>query len=109
VTVVEIDKLVYKYATDFFGLHTLQLKENATSEGKHGEIFIQDARRWVFNQYSDEAKTRHHSYDYIVHDVFSGGSVAAHLFTDTFWTQLKELLRDDGVLAVVRTSHVKGL
>jgi len=46
-------------------------------------------------------------YDYVVHDCFSGGGVPEHLFTKEFWADLKEIIRDDGVLAVNFAGHLK--
>jgi len=40
-------------------------------------------------------------WDYIVHDVFTGGSVPMHLFTAKMWTSVKERLSSDGVVVVV--------
>ena len=39
-------------------------------------------------------------YDYIVHDVFTGGAEPAALFTAEFMSSLKKLLKPDGVIAI---------
>jgi spermidine synthase len=98
VDIVEIDPLVYKYANEYFGLHRLRLEKNGPGVGQDGGIWLEDARGWV-DRYSGNASPP--QYNYIVHDVFSGGSVAGHLFSVEFWDELKKLLRADGVLAVV--------
>lgn len=41
-------------------------------------------------------------YDYIVHDVFTGGAEPLELFTLEFLRDLKSLLKEDGVIAIVR-------
>lgn len=48
----------------------------------------------------DNAQTK---YDFIVHDVFSGGNVNPSLFTLDFIQKLKYLLKEDGVLTLVNT------
>jgi spermidine synthase len=119
VTIVELDPLVYKHAREYFGLHRLQLKVELfdnfdSSSGKDGEIYLEDARQWVHKIAQDLARgtllkigdRSFERYDYIIHDVFSGGTVPAHLFTIEFWSELKDLLRNNGVLAVVCTSRI---
>jgi spermidine synthase len=121
VTIVELDPLVYKYAREYFGLHRLQLKigppearsfvidNSEPSSGKDGEIYLEDARKWVRRKAQalvrglpiKDGNRKLEKYDYVIHDVFSGGSVPSHLFTMEFWSELKVLLRNNGVLAVV--------
>lgn len=43
-------------------------------------------------------------YEFILHDVFTGGAVPASLFTAEFFTELRSLLADDGVIAIVGLS-----
>lgn len=87
-TVVEIDPVVYNYATTYFGLKT-----------PHA-VHITDARGWVRTEAALPTPTQR--YDIVVHDCFSGGSVPAHIFTREFWEDLKKLVAPDGVVAVVR-------
>lgn len=42
-------------------------------------------------------------YDYIVHDVFTGGAEPVDLFTVEFLGNLHKLLKPDGAIAIVRT------
>lgn len=86
------------------------------TDGKDGTIYIEDARMWVHRRSrvqtsgrpvdinTKEGSGKFENYDYVIHDVFSGGSVPTHLFTKEFWRELKSLLRENGVLAVVRLS-----
>ena len=88
-TIVELDPVVYNFATKYFGLpsnHTPLI----------GDAFhlIEDAR--VRN-----LSTR---YDYVIHDVFTGGSEPVGLFTQEFLSGLKFLLKEDGVIAIVSHS-----
>ena len=46
------------------------------------------------------ASPNHKQYDYIVHDVFTGGAEPAALFTAEFMSSLKKLLKPDGVIAI---------
>ena len=41
-------------------------------------------------------------YDYIIHDVFTGGAEPIDLFTREFLMDLRELLSSEGVVAIVR-------
>ena len=53
--------------------------------------------------YVDEKACSHpSSYDYIIHDVFTGGAEPVTLFTLEFFEGLKSLLTDNGVVAIVR-------
>lgn len=42
-----------------------------------------------------------HRYDFIIHDVFTGGAEPIDLFTLEFLTGLSSLLKSDGVIAIV--------
>ncbi|KAJ1741492.1 hypothetical protein LPJ68_002785 [Coemansia sp. RSA 1086] len=82
VDVVEIDQAVYDAAVQYFGLPR-----------KLNSVNIMDGRLFI-----DEAHTG--TYDYVVHDVFTGGSVPASLFSQSAIMQLKRILKPDGVLAM---------
>ncbi|PLB45855.1 S-adenosyl-L-methionine-dependent methyltransferase [Aspergillus steynii IBT 23096] len=83
-TVVEIDPIVHKFALEYFDLPTNHIAaiEDAT-------VFVRRA------QESSPAQ-----YDYIVHDVFTGGAEPVDLFTIEFLQGLNALLKDDGVIAI---------
>lgn len=86
-TVVEIDPAVYEYAQKYFGFPT-----------PDGGIFLEDARVYL----SRQDKGDDDAFDYVIHDVFTGGSVPSSLFTIESWRAIRSKLKDDGVLAVVR-------
>ncbi|KAH6644075.1 S-adenosyl-L-methionine-dependent methyltransferase [Boeremia exigua] len=83
-TIVELDPVVHKYATEFFGLSP-----------EHTAV-ISDAVRYV----ADTSVSAPKSYDYIIHDVFTGGAEPVYLFTTEFMQGLHALLKDDGVVAI---------
>lgn len=83
-TIVELDPVVHHYATKYFNLSP-----------EHTAI-IMDAAIYV----EWKARTTPESYDYIIHDVFTGGAEPVFLFTREFMQGLKALLRDDGVVAI---------
>lgn len=83
VDLVEIDGKVYEYAKKYFGV-----------DGKHN-AFVMDAVKYV------REEARIYSYDYIIHDVFSGGNVHPSLFSLAFIQELKSKLNVGGVLALV--------
>ena len=83
-TVVELDPVVHEYAMTYFGL-----PRNHTA-------IIQDAVSWVESTVAEGAL----KYDYIIHDVFPGGAEPLALFTDTFLTNLRSLLKPNGAIAL---------
>lgn len=85
-TIVEIDPTVYDFAIRYFNLPL-----------NHTAI-IDDATLFVDNM---EAKgVQKKTYDYIIHDVFSGGVEPINLFTQEFLTGLSNLLSAEGVIAI---------
>jgi spermidine synthase len=83
-TVVELDPVVYYFATKYFGLPS-----------NHTAV-IQNAVPFV----SQASAERPASYDYIVHDVFTGGAEPTPLFTLEFLQGLERLLKKDGAIAI---------
>ncbi|KAF2454099.1 spermine/spermidine synthase family protein [Lineolata rhizophorae] len=84
-TIVEIDPAVHAFATSYFGLptnHTVHLA-NAISFAANNSV------------------SHPGSYDYIVHDVFTGGAEPVGLFTHEFFNDLKGMLKEEtGVVAI---------
>lgn len=76
--------MVYAFATQYFNLPA-----NHTS-------IIDDAVTFV------ERNRRERKYDYIIHDVFTGGAEPIDLFTVEFLQGLRDMLKKDGVIAIVR-------
>ncbi|TWU73036.1 hypothetical protein ED733_001734 [Metarhizium rileyi] len=83
-TVVEMDPVVYEFATKYF-----DLKEN-------NPPVLQDAVSYT----AEVAKTAPSTYDYIVHDVFTGGAEPVDLFTLEFFQGLHALLKPEGTVAI---------
>ena len=83
-TIVELDPAVHEYATKYFDLP------------KEHTAVLQDAVSWV----SGQAATNASRYDYIVHDVFTGGAEPLPLFTDAFLSNLRSLLTPNGAAAL---------
>lgn len=77
--------MVHYYATKYFDLPR-----------NHTKV-ISDAVSWVAHQ----AKANPETYDYIVHDVFTGGAEPIPLFTIEFLQGLEALLKEDGAIALV--------
>jgi len=80
-TVVEIDPAVSEYARSYFGCPK-----------PSGGILTMDARRFFADNTGE--------YQYIVHDVFTGGALPIKLFTSEAWKDVKRALAPQGVLAV---------
>lgn len=85
-TVVEIDPVVHMFATQYFNFPSNHVAS------------IEDATKFV----KRALKSSSPQYDYIIHDVFTGGAEPAELFTYEFLKDLSSLLSDDGVIAIVR-------
>tara|TARA_R110002003_G_scaffold144_5_gene13352 strand:- start:1251 stop:3002 length:1752 start_codon:yes stop_codon:yes gene_type:complete len=83
-TIVELDPVVHHYATKYFNL-----SPNHTA-------VIDDAVTYV----KSKSVTNPASFEYIIHDVFTGGAEPVFLFTTEFMTGLHALLKDDGVVAI---------
>lgn len=81
---MEIDPVVYRFAMDYFAFPS-----NHTAVIDDAISFVKIARQNPQN------------YDYIVHDVFTGGVEPVELFTSQFMQSLDDLLKDDGVIAIV--------
>jgi hypothetical protein len=83
-TIVELDPVVHHYATKYFNLNS-----------NHTAV-IDDAVSYVYAK----SKTNPGSFNYIIHDVFTGGAEPVSLFTQEFFQGLYDLLTDDGVVAI---------
>ncbi|GAA5844544.1 hypothetical protein JCM9279_006342 [Rhodotorula babjevae] len=84
-TLVELDPAVYEFARDYFGVG---------EDVQAGEVVLEDAVRWVERQDGDKL------FDYIIHDVFTGGAVPTQLFLLPFLSHLGALLHPSGVVAL---------
>lgn len=95
-TVVEIDAAVVDFANRYF-----QLPSNLTT-------VVVDAVDYARRTAADPEGPR---FDYLVHDVFTGGAEPIPLFTLDFIRNLYDLLTPNGVVAIVRhpiPSHTYG-
>ncbi|KAF9166918.1 hypothetical protein DFQ26_006445 [Actinomortierella ambigua] len=81
VDVVEIDPVVADYARQYFGWP------------KPHQLFIQDGRQFI--EQAPSAK-----YDYVIHDVFTGGGVPPSLFSVEALLEIQRILKPDGILAL---------
>ena len=94
-TVVEIDPAVHRLAVDYFAL-----PKNHTAIIEDATVFVKkDLLRIEQEQKIDSNKDGR--YNYIVHDVFTGGAEPIDLFTVEFIQTLSDLLQPNGVIAIV--------
>ena len=84
-TIVEIDPVVHEFAVKYF---SFPAEINAK---------LVDAIAYT----ADLVEEGVEKFDYIVHDVFTGGAEPVELFTVEFISTLKALLKPDGVVAIV--------
>ncbi|KAF2215121.1 hypothetical protein CERZMDRAFT_35526 [Cercospora zeae-maydis SCOH1-5] len=106
-TIVELDPVVHKFAVQYFDLP------------KNHTAVLQDAVKWVKRQAAaaesltaiDEKLKGDANlvevdrkpvvlYDYIIHDVFTGGAEPLSLFTTQFLQNLRNLLTPNGAIAL---------
>ncbi|CAN9189120.1 unnamed protein product [Alternaria alternata] len=83
-TIVELDPVVHHYATRYFDLSP-----------DHTAV-IDDATAYV----ARKSVSAPGSFDYIIHDVFTGGAEPVYLFTTEFMQGLYDLLTPEGVVAI---------
>ncbi|KAF1822063.1 S-adenosyl-L-methionine-dependent methyltransferase [Dissoconium aciculare CBS 342.82] len=112
-TIVELDPAVHRFAKKWFAL-----------PGNHTAV-IADAVEWVAGGQSipdddskdDDGGTPLRRFDYIIHDVFTGGASPLSLFTAQFLRDLRARLREDGGVIAINyagdlslplTGHVLG-
>jgi spermidine synthase len=65
-----------------------------------GEFIVGDARY--------EVKKLNKQYDFIIHDCFTGGSEPTHLLTVEMLSDLRRLLKQDGILALNYVGFTRG-
>ncbi|CZT43110.1 related to spermine/spermidine synthase family protein [Rhynchosporium secalis] len=82
-TIVEIDPVVHDFATKYFALPKTHKKVIADAVSYAAEVARSDER-----------------YDYVVHDVFTGGAEPVDLFTYEFLSDLNTILKPGGVIAI---------
>jgi len=83
-SVIELDPVVHHFAMKYFSLP------------RNHEAYIGDAVGIVETTKAD--KQAH--YDYIIHDVFTGGAEPVDLFTYEFLSSLNGMLKPNGVIAI---------
>lgn len=82
---VELDPMVYQYAKDYF-----RLLPNHTAHIMDAVKYVKDAA----------AVEKPEQWDFIIHDVFTGGAVPSVLFTTDMMQGMNKILKDDGVIAI---------
>lgn len=92
-TIVELDPIVHEYAKEYFAL-----PQNHTS-------VTADAINWARAARASLKAVM--SFDYIIHDVFTGGAEPLTLFTEEFLRNLRVLLRPNGVVAINYAGDLK--
>lgn len=90
-TILELDPAVHHFAVRYFNLPVKHFYA-------HG-----DAIGWV----DQRKEQRAGEFDYIIHDVFTGGAEPVPLFTHEFLSGLHMLLRADGVIAINYAGDIK--
>ncbi|PVV03996.1 hypothetical protein BB560_001513 [Smittium megazygosporum] len=82
VDVVELNPVVHKAAADYFGFPT-----------ESTNVYLVDGRPFIENATSS-------SYDYIIHDIFSGDPIPYYMISEQFFNHTKRILKPNGILAM---------
>lgn len=85
-TIVEIDPVVHEFAVKYFSFPA-EINAKLVDAISYASTLVQEGVE---------------KFDYIVHDVFTGGAEPVELFTVEFIGDLKSLLKPNGVVAIVR-------
>lgn len=94
VDLIELDPMVFNYANEWFDLTTGIDTKPGTVKTR---IFLDDALHIIPALIAQDC-----SYDFIMHDVFTGGLLEPKLFSRSFLRQINRLMKPDGVLGMVR-------
>ncbi|KZO93871.1 hypothetical protein CALVIDRAFT_600355 [Calocera viscosa TUFC12733] len=90
-TILEVDPLIPPFAREFFSFPELPTQ-------------IAEARFWLAQRTAQLANgtlsPSESNYAYVVHDVFTGGSVPGHMFAVEVFREIRQLMKPDGILAV---------
>ncbi|KAK9464187.1 uncharacterized protein V1516DRAFT_669808 [Lipomyces oligophaga] len=96
VDIVELDPMVVQYAVDYFGFQMSQARVTVCD----GAYFIHSLAHTFIHRPDETQREDLQKYDYIVHDVFTGGTIAPTMFTAELWQDVQHIMAPDGVLAV---------
>lgn len=86
IDVIELDPLVYDYAVRYFGLRDVN------------EAYLEDALTVI-------PRLKEKSFDFIMHDIFTGGFMNKVLFEEKFLIRLKSILKEKGIMGVVSLNN----
>lgn len=109
-TIVELDPVVHKFATQYFGLptnHTAILRDAVVWVKQHAKAIKLSALSVIDGETPEhdsqsEARISEKTkrFDYIIHDVFTGGAEPLELFNTAFLRNLRTLLKPHGAIAL---------
>ena len=97
-TVIELDPTVHEYAVKYFDLptnHTAILQDAVSAVSK-----LATPLKASEPDSTSVVPEPERQYDYIIHDVFTGGAEPLALFTQSFLSNLRALLKTNGVIAI---------
>jgi hypothetical protein len=87
VDAIELDPAVVTYARRFFQMRV-------------PNIYVEDAVKFIERATDEVLSKRCAPYNYVVHDVFTGGAVPRTLFTEDTFRAIRSIMSEDSVLAV---------
>jgi hypothetical protein len=84
---VEIDGTVVDFARKYFDF-------------RPKNVYVEDALVFLDRVREEVASGRRRRYNHVIHDVFTGGTVPVALFSQKTFRCIREIMADDGVIAV---------
>jgi len=92
-TILELDPVVARFATAYFDFPTPDTS-NLT------KTIITDAVDYITSASQTSSSQTTPKYDYVIHDVFTGGAEPVDLFTLEFFQSVSKIMTTQGVIAI---------
>lgn len=96
----EYDPAVVAAAQEYFGLADAGIRSVSVQDGV-AYVAERAERALRGREQSPDPSGGAEKYDFIVHDVFSAGSLYPALFTTGFWENTRAIMKSDGVVVMV--------
>nr|XP_019046368.1 hypothetical protein I302_05112 [Kwoniella bestiolae CBS 10118]OCF25298.1 hypothetical protein I302_05112 [Kwoniella bestiolae CBS 10118] len=103
VDIVEIDPAVYLAAQNHFQLYTPNVASTNIMDGSKFVSQLAELKKAQSQSLQADNESEGGTvptWDYVIQDCFTGGSVPGEMFTKEFWEDLGEMVKSDGIVAM---------